>query len=238
MRWRWCDPTPVERALKYTEHLDAAFSIDVSVGSASAAATCVGVGGSCRDAPRRQARVLQSTKHLNAALRTATSVDSASAAGTCVGVGAPATRAAVVTVLLLATRARLADAGGARQPGNGGLHALPALPTDLWICVLKLVPMHELGCAAGAGATTPAATLAAEVTQLQRQLAVERAGSGSLRESNGGLQEENGGLREEVGGLRAKADQLEEEVGWLRAQTDRMKEEVARLRAAALPSTE
>ena len=110
-----------------------------------------------------------------------------------------------------------------RQPGNGGLHALPALPVDLWICVLKLLPRHELGRAAGVSATP--STLAAENTRLHRQLATERAGARLLREKrtgrdageNGVLQEENGRLREENGRLREENGELHEQVGGLGA---------------------
>ena len=74
------------------------------------------------------------------------------------------------------------------------MHALPLLPTGLWICVLKLLALHALGRAAGVRAT--ASTLVAENAGLQRQLAVERAGAGVLR---------------------AKIDQLDAEVVQLRA---------------------
>jgi len=70
-----------------------------------------------------------------------------------------ATRAAVRTVLLVATRARLADANQHTRGGSSSrrsarlaagapsslLQSLPALPAEMWHQVLRMLPRHEIG---------------------------------------------------------------------------------------------
>ena len=60
----------------------------------------------------------------------------------------PATRAAVLTVLLVAARAVHANASRHSQGGSSSsllLQSLPAVPIEMWHRVLRMLPLHQIG---------------------------------------------------------------------------------------------
>ena len=76
------------------------------------------------------------------------------------------TRAAVRTVVLLAKRATHLGGGG------GWLRLVPVLPPTLWEAIIGLVPVHQIGRAAGA----PPVADPGVALWLERQMLIAAAG--------------------------------------------------------------
>ena len=121
-------------------------------------------------------------------------------------------KAAVMTVLLVATQSlrlqhtlAVAPVGGCLLP----LQTLPVLPLEMWHCVLSMIEVFELGTRGG-GDLRPRSALLAENAQLRQQLAAERAAVGLLGTMVTGHSAENAKLRSKTAEIARQQLQLAE----------------------------